>query len=467
MLPKATPKASSSSAIRAPRNGIRHLAKYRLVATNAHVADIRKMGQMMAIINGTTQVYSVTNAWYHPGVGRRLADNPSMVIRSTNPADGEIEPMSPDVAVLQLADSGPDLPVEMTFATPEELDKLFAQPVAMLGFPGHDTASWPGMGETPVATYHAGVVSRITDFHLKPNGPNDEKQFVQYTMATWGRFSGSPIVLPNGHVVAIHNMARTASSPNGVVQSIPHGIRIDCLRELLVHWKLDDKVPIGVDRSDVHVDRWLKPDPHEQDYRRAVNLAGEAWTLIFKRQDLAEGADRCNKALALAPNYAYPYWLRSAAFNTYVFNYSNSLSYNEKSEQLELALQTPKRMSKCALRPRGVCSLGQILNNYGYESKNHSYNQQALDLANALLKSNNVDKYVRGGATTSRAIAFGNLGQHEDAVREYARAIEINPDEPVYWENPRPTGTTTTDPTWPSRTDNGQGNFARSTEPKK
>jgi len=128
--------------------------------------------------------------------------------------------------------------------------------------------------------------------------------------------------------------------------------------------------------------------------------------------------------------------LRAAAFNTYVFNYSNSLSYDKKVEQLELALRDAKTYVKLAPSdPEAYVRLAEILNNYGYESKNHSYNQQALDVANALLKSNNIDKYVRGGATTSRAVAFGNLGQHEDAVREYARAIEINPDEPVYWEN--------------------------------
>jgi tetratricopeptide (TPR) repeat protein len=51
------------------------------------------------------------------------------------------------------------------------------------------------------------------------------------------------------------------------------------------------------------------------------------------------------------------------------------------------------------------------------------------------LKSNNIGKWARGDAISARAIAFGNLGQYDDAVREYNRAIETNPEDPILWEN--------------------------------
>jgi hypothetical protein len=120
-------------------------------------------------------------------------------------------------AVLQLA-GGPERPVEWPLATTEELKNLCALAAAgIIGFPGHDTEGWPSLGDKAAATYHDGVISRITDFRMNPSGPTEEQQFVQYTMATWPGFSGSPVFLANGHVVAIHNMGRPVRSPNGIV----------------------------------------------------------------------------------------------------------------------------------------------------------------------------------------------------------------------------------------------------------
>src|SRR5687767_13892937 len=44
--------------------------QHRLVATNAHVADIlhEAGGSMMAIVNGTASLFKIERAWYHPGV---------------------------------------------------------------------------------------------------------------------------------------------------------------------------------------------------------------------------------------------------------------------------------------------------------------------------------------------------------------------------------------------------------------
>src|SRR5207248_2307131 len=43
--------------------------KNRLLVTNAHVADMFHLtkGQMLAIPNGTAQLYTVEKVWYHPG----------------------------------------------------------------------------------------------------------------------------------------------------------------------------------------------------------------------------------------------------------------------------------------------------------------------------------------------------------------------------------------------------------------
>jgi hypothetical protein len=92
--------------------------KNRLLATNAHVADVMKdAGRMAGIRNGTSVLYEVDKAWYHPGV--RRFKNSQFSVRSQNPADGDVDPNSPDVAVLHVAD-GPELPVEFSLATVAE-----------------------------------------------------------------------------------------------------------------------------------------------------------------------------------------------------------------------------------------------------------------------------------------------------------------------------------------------------------
>ena len=86
---------------------------------------------MVAITNGTAQPYTVEKIWYHPGVRRFLRNERSLVVRSTKPGDGPVDPSSPDLAVLQLSSAGPPLPNQLSFATPSELDVLFAQPIGV------------------------------------------------------------------------------------------------------------------------------------------------------------------------------------------------------------------------------------------------------------------------------------------------------------------------------------------------
>ena len=142
--------------------------KHRLLATNAHVADMftkAPAGKFLAMMNNSDQTYVVTKAWYHPGVKRYATKDENLSLRSNNPLFGPVDPLCPDVAVLQLAAEGPDLPVELKrIAGPKVLFDLQALPVAILGYPSHDTAFWPGKGKKAQATFHVGVISRVSDF---------------------------------------------------------------------------------------------------------------------------------------------------------------------------------------------------------------------------------------------------------------------------------------------------------------
>ncbi len=78
--------------------------KHRLLATNAHVADIFSEvppGRFLAMMNGSEQTYVVKQVWYHPGTDRFVSKDENLFVRSNNPRLGKVYPMGPDVAVLQ------------------------------------------------------------------------------------------------------------------------------------------------------------------------------------------------------------------------------------------------------------------------------------------------------------------------------------------------------------------------------
>jgi tetratricopeptide (TPR) repeat protein len=408
--------------------------EHRLLVTNAHVADIMaKAGKMAAIPNGTSDVYRVERIWYHPGVRRYLAGGS---VRSIDPREGSVDPLGPDLAVLQLAAGGPDLPVEWPLATPEELKDLFAQPAGIVGFPGHDTEGWPSLGDKAAATYHDGVISRITDFRMSPSGPPEEQQYVQYTMATWPGFSGSPVFLSNGHVVAIHNMGRTVPGNNGVVASIPYGVRVDCLWELLLHHKLDAMVKLPVDKSKLRIARWLERDERDEQLRKAISLVAEADRFVYTTEEFAKGVNKCLDAIKLAPNYPEAYFVRAHGFMNYWFKYKRQLSYEDQMKLLKNAAENADKYTVLAPSdPRGVLLGCLILNNLGHASKDYSFNRKALNRLIQLANSDNLTDYVQAEIHSNMGIACDNLDDKDEALRHHNEAIRLAPYEPMFYEN--------------------------------
>lgn len=417
--------------------------KHRLLATNAHVADIHLEAgnKMLAIPSQSNHLYVVDKVWYHPGVRRYFKGDPQNSIKSINPTDGPIDPCSPDLAVLQLAAEGPELPVEFSMATPDDLKNLFAQEAALVGYPGTDTKSWPALGEKAAATFHDGVISRITDFRLSPSAPPGELQFVQYTMATWGGFSGSPVFLPNGRVVAVHNMAQTIpNKKTGEVRAIPHGIRVDSLWELLVYHKLDNKIASRIDPGQVLLDRYLKPDEKSekirQDYAQAVALVAEGSRLVFVQQNYGLGVDKCTEAIKLVPNYARAYYVRANGFLNNWFDNRRRTSRNDAWSMLDSARKDATQYIQMAPSdPDGIVLICLVLNNTGQFSKDYSYNRKALGILNELLQSENLTNYARAEAHSGRAVAYDNIGDKRTALQEHNAAIRLAPNHPILYEN--------------------------------
>jgi hypothetical protein len=406
--------------------------KHRLLVTNAHVADILgERGKMVAIVNGTEQVHRVEHVWYHPGVRRQLPGG-KVSIRSGCPADGEVFWACPDLAVLQLSAGGPALTAELPMATPEEVKNLFAGTVGMLGFPGYDTA-WPGLGEKAQGTYHDGVVSRLTDFRLSVNAPEEEFQFVQHTLGSWPGFSGSPVYLSNGHVVAINNSRRRAEA-RGVRTMISHGIRVDCLWELLVHHGLDSKVPVPVDKSRLRIKRWLVLGEAERAFRRAAKLVDEAAYLIDYRQDFLAGVKKCDRAVEIAPDYPDAYRVRCAGLNNY---YCYERPAGEKARAaLQAAAEDAGRYAKLmASDPRALTVVVNTANNVAALTGNNSRVKDALTALDQALGSENLTGPQRAEFHSLRGTCHFNLRNRASAKDDFNESIRLDQQNDVLWDN--------------------------------
>jgi tetratricopeptide (TPR) repeat protein len=416
--------------------------KHRLLVTNAHVADIfyDSKEPMLAIPSGTAQVYTVEKIWYHPGVRRHLKGNDQLSVRSTDPKDGPVDSNSPDLAVLQLSEEGPALAVEFSPAAPAELAELFAQPTAIMGFPSHDTKAWPALGKKAAATFHDGMVSRLTDFQGDASAPQAEMQFVQYTMATWPGFSGSPVFLTNGRVAAVHNSAPPVEGRYGQIITIPHGVRVDCVLELLVHHKLDGQVPFVIDKTKVLVERWLKPDPRTEkalaDFDRAEQLMIQARIDIFTKQDFKKGIARCEEAVKVLPNYGPAYQVMAYGWNNYFGFHQDRLSTEQKLDILQKALDNINKYTKLLPSdPGGPVITCQIMNNAGIVQDAAKPLRESLAILNKVLEVEGLGRDARAEAHSYRATSHDFLGDADAARRDHGEALKLKPEVPIFWEN--------------------------------
>ncbi|REJ95126.1 MAG: hypothetical protein DWQ35_07095, partial [Planctomycetota bacterium] len=331
--------------------------EHRLLATNAHVADIMHAagGHMLAIGNGSDDVYKIKQAWHHPGVVRESEFGE--YLRSQHPSAGAVFARSADVAVLEV-DGDEELPPALELATPAQVFDLFALPVGMIGFPGHDTEQWPGVGESAAATFRQGVISRVTDFFNDAGVSVNDRQFLQHSMLSWGGFSGSPIFLPDGRVVGLHNSGRSVTSGDRSV-SLAYGVRADCLWELLAYHQLDTKLPIPVNRDDLRLTRFEGEDPRLAQFAQAVGhvTRGRLLTAAGKH---AEAGRAFKEALALAPNYGLAHTYKAANHNSYVIRNQNRASAETLLKQW--ALEVEHREKAYLLNPNDPLLLARLVN---------------------------------------------------------------------------------------------------------
>ncbi len=394
-------------------------SKHRLLATNAHVADILyRTGTMVACCNGTTSTYTIDKVWYHPGV-IRIHDQ-SLMIRCQDPSHGDIAFACPDVAVLHMAD-GPELPAEFPMATPSELNELVAQPVALLGFPGCDTTRWPEAAENPQASFRDGVVIRLAPLRGSDNRKGKERQHVQHSISSWFGSSGSPIFLPNGHLVAIDTEAGQLRH-NDRTTDVAFGIRIDCLWELLAYHNLTNLVALPAGIGSIDLACYQQTDPQDAKSHSAIALVS-ACNRLMLRGDFDLALENCNQAVLLAPTYAKAFLVRSNVLREYVG--VAHLSSNAKLQLLWKALEDNQHYREMAPQdPWGVLQYFRTGIWVDWVAKGNLSNPQVVSVITKLIDSGILDETQRAYALFIRAEASN---YHPNCQADLDEAVRLVP----------------------------------------
>lgn len=168
----------------------------RLLITNAHVASIqREAGEMVAIGNGSKQIYRVAQVWYHPDYERAIAEG--VRVHAGNRTGVYRGGLGPDLAILKLAPEGPDLPAECVLVDRGEKTRP-GSPVGVLGFSG----PLPPDGESMTAGFKSGAISSLTEF-VASWDDSLRWSLIDTTAIIDTGDSGGPVFRPDGRVVAV------------------------------------------------------------------------------------------------------------------------------------------------------------------------------------------------------------------------------------------------------------------------
>ena len=310
--------------------------KRRLVVTAGHVADsLLRDARCRAFPNGALPPRMVNYVWYHPRAERFL--DGSVPVRSANPADGPIISSRFDIAVVQLAPSGPELEAEWNLATTDEVagvrdrllgclsysgENLLSRTATSIAVPAEFSSSRaapPSMVSTDPAI---GSVPEINFNHRNPDGG-----------------SGSPIFLPNGHVVGVLTESRITSR-----WAMVGGPNANRVRELLAYHGLDCNSPDLV-AARVH---GSVPDAAASALKlEAADRCIRDAELLRRAGQYSATVEQCNHVRRFLPDYAGVFFVRGKAYLYYLANNWRLLSDSARKDYAKWASDDMRSANAC------------------------------------------------------------------------------------------------------------------------
>ena len=298
------------------------------------------VAEAVAVAGETGAVIRVERAYFHPRLRREF--DPGLHARSMDPRDGPPAYPAYDIAVLQLAQEGGELPPEVKLLGDADLAGIDGRAVALLGYSGEIEAGVPAppLSGGRKLEFRAGILEASVSYGDKSpefsvvaaSDPPTMRRWLRSTANLGSGASGSPLYLEDGSVIGVasgRSGVRLAEAPHSFNESI----RVDVLREIL------DFHGLGVDAADRDPGRRisadLRPDPRLPSLRRAVALERQA-EMALDLGDYRAAGEHCNEALALAPDYGLALLRRSEVYLRYCENQWWSLTTEQRMQFLDL-----------------------------------------------------------------------------------------------------------------------------------
>jgi hypothetical protein len=211
-----------------------------ILATNAHVVEAAMKGRYSKILvrapGREGKVYEVTGSSIHPGYTAFqgfLRAETIFVPTTGSPLRGRL---AYDVGILRVAENA-DLSPVLELASQSALEALGpGTPLVMAGYPLERISGREVQAVAATPTLSVGMVTAMTDMFSLPAEPA-RRRLVQHNLPGVGGNSGSPMLTPDGKLVALHNAGSYIEVPN--VGRVPNAAmvrfaqRVDFLREVV------------------------------------------------------------------------------------------------------------------------------------------------------------------------------------------------------------------------------------------
>lgn len=220
-----------------------------VLATNAHIAGLcdenfpvadrelaecndLKPGEKLSVLQpgpkGAT--YAVVRHSFHPGYIAFpkfvLGQDPAYIASFRGGAPREITGYGYDVGLLQIDGRLPSgLPLEIA-SKDEILGLKPGTPLASAGFPYENVSGSDVLALAATPQVHYGNITALTDFLFLPTDPA-HSYLVQHSIPETGGGSGSPILGPSGHIIAINNAGTFGPKGEWSDRGAPSGVEIN------------------------------------------------------------------------------------------------------------------------------------------------------------------------------------------------------------------------------------------------
>lgn len=404
---------------------------HRLVATNAHVADISKI----AVLNESRNAYKVMKKWYHPGVVRLMDDGRTKIL-SADPLDGQVWAECADIAILQLEGNGPDLPAEAMLASPLDAQRILGASVGMIGYPGYQRDQLFKSDLYASATFVRGTISRMTGLGHNPDAALDRRHLVHFDSNSYKGFSGSPVFGVNGQVVVVNNHIHLHDG-HSEGSNLAYGIRIDALWELIEHANLGDLFPDYKYARPQFTAVNLPPDSRVEKLRSVQKLIDHSEDRI-KHDDFPGATRAVAEAIEILPEYWRAYWQKSKNIKHYLSDEWEEIDARNKIRLVRDSVDSLDRASQLYSQSFGRANVQITLDRardlitLGRVSGNRADYESALQtLGRDEVKSSLQERdYVLALRSSIKA----DINELAGALEDINEAIRLNSESPDYYQ---------------------------------